>query len=82
MRQGKHVYCEKPLTHNVWEARQVAKVAKETGVATQLGNQGHSGDFIRTTCEMIWDGAIGDVREVHAWTNASRWNTKASGGQA
>ncbi|MGO8929277.1 MAG: Gfo/Idh/MocA family protein [Limisphaerales bacterium] len=81
MRQGKHVYCEKPLTHNVWEARLVAKVAKETGVATQLGNQGHSGDFIRQTCEMIWDGAIGDVREVHAWTSASRWNTKILGGR-
>ena len=81
MRQGKHVYCEKPLTHNVWEARLVARVAKETGVATQLGNQGHSGDFIRQTCEMIWDGAIGDVREVHAWTNASRWNTKNISGR-
>lgn len=76
MRQGKHVYCEKPLTHNVREARLVAKVAKETGVATQLGNQGHSGDGIRSTCEWIWDGAIGDVREVHAWTSASRWNKK------
>ena len=74
MRQGKHVYCEKPLTHNVWEARQVAKVARETGVATQLGNQGHSGDHIRTTCEMLWAGVIGDVREVHAWTSAARWN--------
>jgi predicted dehydrogenase len=81
MRQGKHVYCEKPLTHNVWEARQVAKVAKETGVATQLGNQGHSGDFIRTTCEMIWAGAIGEVREVHAWTSASRWNKQHTGGK-
>jgi len=81
MRQGKHVYCEKPLTHNVWEARQVAKVAKETGVATQLGNQGHSGDHVRTTCEMIWAGAIGDVREVHAWTNASRWNKSHLGGR-
>jgi predicted dehydrogenase len=81
MRQGKHVYCEKPLTHNVWEARQVAKVAQETGVATQLGNQGHSGDFIRTTCEMIWDGAIGEVREVHAWTSASRWNRQHTGGR-
>ncbi|HWI58335.1 MAG TPA: Gfo/Idh/MocA family oxidoreductase, partial [Bacillota bacterium] len=79
MRQGKHAYCEKPLTHNVWEARLVSKVAKETGVATQLGNQGHSGDFIRQTCEMIWDGAIGDVREVHAWTNASRWNKQHLG---
>jgi len=81
MRQGKHVYCEKPLVHNVWEARLVSKVAKETGVATQLGNQGHSGDFIRQTCEMIWAGAIGDVREVQAWTNASRWNTKITGGR-
>jgi predicted dehydrogenase len=81
MRQGKHVYCEKPLTHNVWEARTIAKIAKETGVATQLGNQGHSGDFIRTTCEMIWAGAIGDVREVHAWTNASRWNKAHLGGR-
>ena len=74
MRLKKHVYCEKPLTHNVWEARQVARVAKETGVATTMGNQGHSGDFIRQTCEIIWDGAIGDVREIHAWTNATRWN--------
>lgn len=81
MKQGKHVYCEKPLTHNVWEARQVAKVAKETGVATQLGNQGHSGDHIRTTCEMIWAGVIGDIREVHAWTNASRWNKGHPGGR-
>jgi hypothetical protein len=46
-----------------------------------LGNQGHSGDFIRQTCEMIWDGAIGDVREVHAWTSASRWNTKILSGR-
>jgi predicted dehydrogenase len=81
MRLGKHVYCEKPLTHNVWEARQVARVAKETGVATQLGNQGHSGDHIRTTCEMIWAGVIGDVREVHAWTNASRWNRGLAAGR-
>lgn len=81
MRQGKHVYCEKPLTHNVWEARKVAQVARETGVATQLGNQGHSDTGIRQTCEWIWAGAIGDVREVHAWTNASRWNKKHFGGR-
>ena len=62
MKLGKHVYCEKPLTHNVWEARQVAKVAKETGLATQMGNHGHSGEGIRQTCEWIWDGAIGPVR--------------------
>jgi predicted dehydrogenase len=73
MKQGKHVYCEKPLTHNVWEARQVSRVAKETGVATQLGNQGHSGEGIRLTCEWIWDGAIGPIREVHAWSDAGGW---------
>ncbi|MBU6402149.1 MAG: Gfo/Idh/MocA family oxidoreductase [Verrucomicrobia bacterium] len=73
MRAGKHVYCEKPLTHNVWEARQVAKVAQETGVATQMGNQGHSGEGIRATCEWIWNGAIGTVRAVHAWSDAGRW---------
>jgi predicted dehydrogenase len=74
MRAGKHIYCEKPLTHNIWEARLVAKVAKETGVATQMGNQGHSSDGIRQTCEWIWSGAIGSVREVHAWVSAPRWN--------
>jgi predicted dehydrogenase len=73
MRAGKHVYCEKPLTHNVWEARQVARVAKETGVATQMGNQGHSGEGIRETCEWLWAGAIGPVREVHAWSDTGRW---------
>ena len=79
MRLRKHVYCEKPLTHNVWEARQIARIAKETGVATQMGNQGHAGDFIRQTCEIIWDNAIGPVLEVHAWTNASRWNKGLTG---
>lgn len=79
MRQGKHVYCEKPLTHSVWEARQVAKVAKETGVATQMGNQGHSGEGIRATCEWIWDGAIGEIREVHSWTRAGRWGKELGG---
>ena len=73
MKLGKHVYCEKPLTHNIWEARQVAKVAKETGVATQMGNHGHSNEGIRQTCEWIWDGAIGPVREVHAWSDTGHW---------
>ncbi len=79
MRAGKHVYCEKPLTHNVWEARQVARVAKETGVATQMGNQGHSREGIRQTCEWIWDGVIGPVHEVHAWVGAGRWNKELTG---
>ncbi len=73
MKLKKHVYCEKPLTHSVWEARQVARIAKETGVATQMGNHGHSGEGIRQTCEWIWDGAIGPVREVHAWSDAGHW---------
>lgn len=79
MRLGKHVYCEKPLTHNVWEARHVAKVARETGVATQMGNQGHSGEGIRSTVEWVRDGAIGPVREVHAWSGAGRWGKGLSG---
>jgi predicted dehydrogenase len=70
MKAGKHVYCEKPLTHDVWEARMVARVAAETGVATQLGNQGRSGEGYRETVEWIRDGAIGAVREVHAWSGA------------
>lgn len=74
MRSGKHIYCEKPLTHNIAEARLVAKVAKETGVATQMGNQGHSKDSIRETVELLRSGAIGDVSEVHAWVQSSRWN--------
>src|SRR5437667_615430 len=79
MRAGKHVYCEKPLTHNIWEARLIAQVAKETGVATQMGNIGHSNEGIRQTCEWIWDGAIGTVREVHAWVIGSRWNKTLTG---
>lgn len=79
MRLGKHVYCEKPLTHNLWEARLVAKVARETGVATQMGNIGHSTEGIRQTCEWIWDGAIGTVREAHAWVRATRWNKELTG---
>jgi predicted dehydrogenase len=66
---GKHVYCEKPLTHSVWEARQLAKVAREAKVATQMGNQGQASEETRQLCELIWDGAIGPVREVHVWTD-------------
>jgi predicted dehydrogenase len=79
MRAGKNVYCEKPLTHNLWEARRVAAVAQESGVATQMGNQGHSSDGIRETCEWLGAGAIGPVREVHAWVGATRWNPALTG---
>ena len=61
---GKHVYSEKPLRHSVSEVRQMAKVPKETGVATQIGIQGHSGAGIRMTCEWIWNGAIGSGRRT------------------
>ncbi len=87
MRRGKHVYCQKPLTHDVYEARMLAKIAKETGVTTQMGIQGHSGEGIRRISEWIWDGAIGEVREVDAWCSlsyypfghaywSSRWSRK------
>ena len=69
IKNGKHVYCEKPLTHSIYEARKITEAAREAKVATQMGNQGHSGEGIRLTCEWIWDGAIGPVREVHSWSN-------------
>jgi len=71
MRRGKHVYCQKPLTHDVYESRMLAKAARETGVTTQMGIQGHSGEGARLICEWIRDGAIGEVREVDAWCNLS-----------
>ena len=69
MELGKHVYVQKPLTWCVAEARALAKRAKETKVATQMGNQGHSLDDARKAVEYVWAGAIGEVREVHIWTN-------------
>ena len=66
---GKHVYCEKPLTHDIGEARQMALAAKQHGVATQMGNQGRAEEGWRLLCEMIWAGAIGNVKEVHVWTD-------------
>jgi len=73
IKMGKHVYCEKPLTHSMQEVRELTKAAREAKVATQMGNQGHSGEGIRLICEWIWDGAIGTVREVHAWTTHAVW---------
>jgi predicted dehydrogenase len=66
---GKHVFCQKPLTHSVHEALEVAKAAKEAGVATQMGNQGQATPGARLVCEYIWAGAIGKVREIHSWSN-------------
>lgn len=67
IRAGKGVYCEKPLTYSVYEARRIAQAAREAKVATQLGNQGHSSDDIRRAVEWVRDGAVGEIREVHAW---------------
>jgi len=69
IKRGKHVYCEKPLTHTVYEARALAKAAREFKVATQMGNSGQASDGSRRLREMIWDGVIGPVREVHAWAD-------------
>jgi predicted dehydrogenase len=66
---GKHVYCQKPLTHTVREARTVTEAARRARVQTQMGNQGHSSESIRLLKEWLAAGAIGDVREVHAWTD-------------
>ena len=73
MRAGKHVYVQKPLTHSVYESRKLRELAKETGVATQMGNQGNSSDDMRKVCEWIWNGEIGEVTKVDAWTNRPIW---------
>jgi predicted dehydrogenase len=69
MRRGKHVFTQKPLTHTVYEAKALAKAARDFKVATQMGNQGQAADGPRRLREMIWDGVIGPVREVHVWTD-------------
>ena len=69
MSMKKHVYVQKPLTYSVYEARLLARTAKETGVVTQMGNQGHSQEGTRRIMELIASGVIGKVREVHVWTD-------------
>lgn len=71
MRAGKHVFCQKPLCHDVYEARLLAKVAKETGVTTQMGIQGHASESVRLIREWVEAGALGEVREVDAWCGLS-----------
>jgi predicted dehydrogenase len=73
LKLGKHVYCEKPLTHSIAEARALARAAAEAKVATQMGNAGHSSESTRRVVELVRAGAIGPVREVHAWTNRPIW---------
>src|SRR5690606_13261023 len=68
-----HVFCQKPLTHSIYESRLLAQLARKYGVATQMGNQGNSGHGVRQLCEWIWNGEIGEVTEAHAWTNRPLW---------
>jgi predicted dehydrogenase len=69
MQHGKHVYCEKPLAHSIWEAREMARVATEKGLATQMGTQGHAYEGTRQAVEALRAGVIGDVAELHVWTD-------------
>jgi predicted dehydrogenase len=73
MQLGKHVYTQKPLTHNIYEARQLTEAARRYKVVTQMGNQGGSGDGVRKAKEMYDAGLIGTVTEAHAWTNRPVW---------
>jgi len=69
VREGKHVFCQKPLTHTVWEARELTRAARDAGVATQMGNQGISHRRLRRDAELIRAGTIGMVQEIHCWTD-------------
>jgi predicted dehydrogenase len=73
MKLGKACFTQKPLTHSVWEARQMANVARETGVATQMGNQGTANDSLRQAATLIRSGHLGTITEVHVWTDRPKW---------
>jgi hypothetical protein len=73
MERGKHVYVQKPLVRTIWEARQLREAANKYGVATQMGNQGYSNEGTRQCAEMVWNGDIGNVTEVHAWSDRPLW---------
>jgi predicted dehydrogenase len=81
IKMGKHVYCEKPLTHDIWEARALGQAAKQYKVQTQMGNQGHCGDGYRRLVEYIRAGAIGTVKEVHTWCDNSICPCGGTGGR-
>jgi predicted dehydrogenase len=73
MERGKHVYVQKPLVRTVWEARAMLDAATKYKVATQMGNQGYSNEGTRQAAEIVWDGQLGNVTEVHAWTDRPWW---------
>jgi hypothetical protein len=73
IKMGKHVYCQKPLTQTVYEARYLRKLAKENGVVTQMGNQGSSSDGLRRAVEVVHAGLIGPIQQIHVWSNRPVW---------
>src|SRR4030095_10417065 len=73
IRLRKHVYCQKPLTHTVHEARTLRELAREYKVCTQMGNQGTAHTSLRESVELLQAGALGDVKEVHVWTDRPVW---------
>jgi predicted dehydrogenase len=73
MKKHKHVFCQKPLTHTIYEARRIAEIAHETGVATQIAVGNQASESTRLLCEWIWSGAIGPVREVMNWSSRPFW---------
>src|SRR5690606_29955998 len=73
MNMGKHCFTQKPLTRSIWEARRLGEIAKENKVVTQMGNQGTAERGVRRAAEIIQAGGIGNVKEVHVWTNRPVW---------
>jgi hypothetical protein len=73
IKMGKHVYCQKPLTHDVFEARTLRDLAREHKVATQMGNQGSASDSLRRAVEVVQSGILGPIREAYVWTNRPVW---------
>jgi predicted dehydrogenase len=73
MKMGKHVYVEKPVCKTVFESRELRRIAKEMDVVTQMGNQGHASEGTRQTVEMVRSGAVGNITEVHAFTDVPSW---------
>lgn len=73
MHMGKHAFCQKPMTHSIYEARRLGEIARQMKVATQMGNQGTAGNGLRHDAALIKAGALGTVKEVHVWTNRPIW---------
>ena len=73
MKQGKHCFCQKPLSHSIYEARVMGTVAREKGVATMMGNQGTALESLRKAAAIIQTGVLGNISEVHVWTNRPVW---------